>query len=118
MPGVDGVLTTMLNSASDKYFTKFTEMINICLTNGDIPTILNTGKITLINKKELSLEVPKKRPLTVYSLLLNELTKLLHEQINLTCGRENLYGIVQYGFRNQRSMTNCVFSIINFIIIN
>ena len=82
MPGVDGVLTTMLKNASDKYVTKLTERINICLTKGDISAILNKGKIMLIDKKELSLEVPQKRLLTVLSLMLNELTKLLHERMN------------------------------------
>ena len=114
-PGVDGVLTTMLKNASDKYFTKLTEMLNICIESGDVPEILNTGKMTLIDKKEPSLEVSKKRPLTVSSLLLSVLTKLLHERMNLICERENLYGIVQYGFRKQRSTTDCVFIIINAI---
>jgi len=114
-PGVDGVLTTMLKNASDKYFTKLTEMLNICIESGDVPEILNTGKMTLIDKKEPSLEVSKKRPLTVSSLLLSVLTKLLHERINLICERENLYGIVQYGFRKKRSTTDCVFIIINAI---
>ena len=114
-PGVDGILTTMLKNASDEYFTKLTEMINICLESGDIPAILNTGKMTLIDKKEPSLEVSKKRPLTVSSLLLSVLTKLLHERMNVICEREDLYGIVQYGFRKQRSTTDCVFIIINAI---
>ena len=35
--------------------------------------------------------------------------------MNLICERENLYGIVQYGFRKQRSTTDCVFIIINAI---
>ena len=61
-PGVDGVLTTMLKNASDKFIIKLTEMINICLTNGDILAILSTGKMTLVVKKEPSLEVSKKRP--------------------------------------------------------
>ena len=59
-PGVDGVLTTMLKNASDKFIIKLMEMINICLTNGDVPAILNTGKMTLIDKKEPSLEISKK----------------------------------------------------------
>ena len=90
-------------------------MINICLTNGDVPAILNTGKMTLIDKKEPSLEISKKRPLTVSSVLLSVITKLLHERMNLICERENLYGIVQYGFCKQRSTTDCVFIIINAI---
>ena len=59
-PGVDGVLTTMLKNASDKFISKLTKMINIFLTNGDVPAILNTGKMTFIDKKEPSLEISKK----------------------------------------------------------
>ena len=90
-------------------------MINICLESRGVPAILNTGKMTLIDKKEPSLEVTKKRPLTVSSLLLSVLTKLLHERMNFICEREDLYGIVQYGFHKQRSTTDCVFIIINAI---
>ncbi len=50
-PGVDSALTTMLKNASNNYVSKFTEMINIFLEQGNISAVLNTGKITLIDKK-------------------------------------------------------------------
>ena len=114
-PGVDGVLTTMIKNASDNFIDHFTSLINRCFAEGDVPKIYNTGKMTLIDKKEPSLEINKKRPLTVSSVMLSVITKILHARMNVICERENLYGIVQYGFRKQRSTTDCVFIILSAI---
>jgi len=35
--------------------------------------------------------------------------------MNIICEREGLYGIIQYGFRKQRSTTDCVFIILSAI---
>ena len=114
-PGVDGVLTTMIKNASENYINHFTSLINKCFKEGDIPNVFNTGKMTLIDKKEPSLEISKKRPLTVSSVMLCVITKILHARMNIICEREKLYGIVQYGFRKQRSTTDCVFIILSAI---
>ena len=79
-PGIDGILSTMVKNTSTKFVEKLT---------GDVPEILQTGKMTLIDKKEPSLEASKKLPLTVSSVIV--------------CERENFYGFVQYGFRKNRS---------------
>ena len=47
--------------------------------------------------------------------MLSVITKLMHECMNLICVIENLYGIVQYGLRKQRSTTDCVFIVDNAI---
>ena len=41
-------------------------MINICLESRGVPAILNTGKMTLIDKKEPTLEVTKKKTLNSF----------------------------------------------------
>ena len=58
--------------------------------------------MTLIDKKEPSLEASKKRPLTVSSVF-----KILHK---ILCVKEKIF--VQYGFRKNRSTTDCVFMIL------
>ena len=79
-------------------------MINGCLASGYVPSSLQTGKMTLIIKKEPSLEVKNKQPLTVSSVLLSVFTKLLHKRMNAVCVCEGFYGEVQYGFRKNRSL--------------
>ena len=64
--------------------------------------------MTLIDKKQPSLLVTGKRPLTVSSILLNMFTKILHERMDKICEQEGLYGPVQYGFRKGRSTSDCV----------
>ena len=70
---------------------------------------LQTGKMTLIDKKEPSLEVINKCPLTASRVILSVFTKLLHKRMNIICERE---GEVQYGFRKNRSTTDFVFLIL------
>ena len=70
-------------------------MINGCLASVYVPSSLQTGKMSLIDKKEPSLDVKNKRPLTVSSVLLSVFTKLLHKRMNSVCEREGFYGEVQ-----------------------
>ena len=65
--------------------------------------------MTLIDKKEPSLEVMKKRPLTVSSIVLSAVTKLLHKHMSAVCKQEGFLGSLQFGFRKKRSTTDCVF---------
>ena len=111
-PGVDNVLTSMLKTASDLYVGMLTDLVNECFDKGIIPESLQAGKMTLIDKKEKSLEVKKKRPLTVSSVILSVMTKILQRRMDPICEREGFYGSVQYGFRKRRSTADCVFIIL------
>ena len=55
---------------------------------GEVPSLLKTGNMTLIDK------VKDKQPLTVSSIFLS---------------------VIQYGFRSERSTTDCVFLILAVI---
>ena len=59
-----------------------------------MPWSLQVGKITLIDKKEPSLEVTKKRPITVSSVILSIITKIVHKRMNKICKSEGFYGPV------------------------
>ena len=48
------------------------------------------------------MEVNKKRPLTVSSVVLSVLTKIVHKRMNEICEREGVYGHIQYGFRQKK----------------
>ena len=78
-PGVDGVTSSMLKHASDQFKSMLTDLINSILTEGEV---LQIGKMTLIDKKELSLLVNKKRLLCVTSTLLSILTKIVHSRMD------------------------------------
>ena len=58
--GVDKVLSTMLHSASHGFLVRLTLMINGCLASGYVPSSLQMGKMSFIDKKEPSLEVKNK----------------------------------------------------------
>ena len=105
----------MLKHASMPFIQTFTGVINEILVSGEVPSVLLTGKMTLIDKKTPSLEVSEKWPLTVPNLFLSILTKLLHKRMDPICEEEGFYGTVQYGFRSGRSTSDCVFAILAII---
>ena len=110
--GADDVSSAMLKGASPKMITLLTSVINESLAEGSVPDSLQTGKLTLIDKKEPSLDVSKKRPITVSSVVLSVITKIVHKRMNAICEREGFYGPIQYGFRQKRSTTDCVLMIL------
>ena len=108
-PGVDEIPTLLYKNASELFNRKLTELVNICLETGETPECLNTGKMTLIDKKEASLKISNKRPITVSNLMLSVITKTINYRMLKICERENLFGDTQYGFRPGRSTTDCIF---------
>ena len=53
-PGIDNVTPSMLKGASMSFIGKLTEVVNESLKKGKVPASLLVGKMTLIDKKELS----------------------------------------------------------------
>ena len=47
--------------------------------------------------------------MTVSSIILSVITKLVHKRVSAVCAREGFLGSAQYGFRRQLSTTDCVF---------
>ena len=113
--GIDNIPTMLFKNASELYYDRLTEMINRCLTSGQTPQILNVGKMTLIDKKEASMQISKKRPLTVSSQLQSIITKVLNERMNKICERMGYFGTTQYGFRSSRSTSDCIFLLLRAI---
>ena len=111
-PGVERVTTRMLKHASDQFKLMLTDLLNSILTEGEVPQALLIGKMTLIDKKEPSLLVNKKRPLCVTSTLLSTLTKIVHSRMDRVCEQQGFYGSVRYGFQKGRSTTECVFMLL------
>ena len=108
-PGVDEIPTRLYKNASELFNKRLTELVNECLLSGETPECLNTGKMTLIDKKESSLKISNKRPITVSSLILSVITKTLNHRMLKICERENMFGDTQYGFRPGRSSMDCIF---------
>jgi len=108
-PGVDNVTSSMLKLAGPEALNCLTSLINGILHEGQVPEVLNTGKMTLIDKKKPSLQVSGKRPLTVSSVILNLVTKIIHSRMDKICETEGFYGTTQFGFRKGRSTSDCVF---------
>ena len=98
--GVDELPTLLFINATQRYLEELTDLVNDCLLQGETPECLNTGKMTLIDKKEASLQVNKKRPLTVSSQIQSVITRLLAQRMDKICEAENYYGTTQLGFRS------------------
>ncbi len=107
-PGIDNIPTKLYKNATPLYYQMVTRLVNECLETSETPEILNTGKMTLIDKKEASLKLKEKRPIKVSSLLLSVITKTINMRMLKVCEHENMFGETQYGFRPGRSTTDCI----------
>ena len=103
----------MLKAASSLYVQYLTEVVNESYRVGRVPESLLKGEMTLTDEKEPFLEVGKKRPITVSSVLLSVFTKLMHKRMDSICEKQKFYGPIQYGFRSKRSTVDCVFMIVS-----
>ena len=104
-----------LKSSSPVCKQKQTGLVNKMLASGEEPASLQTGLRTLINKKELAMEIMKKRPLTVSSIVLSVVTKLFHKHMSLVCERKGFLSSFQYVFMKKRSSTDCFFLLLDAI---
>ena len=111
-PGVDGVTVSMLRYAGPLLVALMTDLVNQILREGQVPEALLVGKMTLIDKKQPSLIVTQKRPLTVSCVMLSVITKVLHGRMDKICESKGYYGNIQYGFRSGRSTSDCVFMLL------
>ena len=111
-PGIDNVTPSMLKGASAPFLGKLTEVVNESLKEGKVPASLLVGKMTLIDNKKPSLDVAKKLPITVSSVMLSMVTKIVQKRMDSICEREGFYGPVQFGFRSRRSIVDCVFMVL------
>ena len=83
-------------------------LINSVFEKGQVPESLAVGKMTLIDKNAPLLLVKDKGPLTVSSVLLSVITKILHGRLDPICEAEGYYGAVQYSFRlRQIAYSSC-----------
>ena len=105
--GVDQT-SSMLKLAGPLFIRMFTGLINSVFEKGQVPESLAVGKMTLIDKKAPSLLVKDKGPLTVSSVLLSVITKILHGRLDPICEDKGYYGAVQYSFRlRQIAYSSC-----------
>ena len=75
----------MIKGVSTTFIGKMTEVVNGSLKEGKVPTSLLVGKMTLIDKKKPSLDVVKKRPITVSSVMLSMVTKIVQKRMDTIC---------------------------------
>ena len=68
-----------------------------------------------MTKKDSSLKVTNKGPLTVFSSFRSIITKIINKRMNKICERENLYGDTQCGFRVNRSTSDCIFILLTVV---
>ena len=65
--GVDEIPSRLYKNSSELFNKRLTELVNESLESGETPECLNTGKMSLIDKKEALLKISNKQQITVSS---------------------------------------------------
>ena len=82
--------------------------INKMLRNGKVPMTLKAGRVKLIYKKGSSFNPLNYRPITISSVLLKVLTRLLNMRLMNLVEEKSLLSDKQFGFRKERSTQDAI----------
>ena len=114
-PGFDGILCDFFIDA--KYFiapyllTTYNEIFN----SGIYPESWSNGLIVPIHKKGDTAEPNNYRGITLISTYAKIFSLILRNRLNEWCEKEHVFNEFQFGFRNERSTSDCIF-ILNSLI--
>ena len=108
-PGPFGIVGEFIKNGGYTLHTYMKVWINKMLREGEVPWKLKEGKVKLLYKKDDNLEPTNYRPITLSSVLLKVLTRVMNVRLMKVVETFNILSRKQYGFREGRSTQDAVF---------
>jgi hypothetical protein len=113
--GWDEVPNEALKNAPDIFIAQLLMLYNRVKNTGMIPLTWKRGRLVLIHKKGLLVDIYNYRPLTVLTAMSGTYTKLMTNRLVKVVEELGLLGEIQNGFRRGRSGADCCF-VINTVL--
>ena len=108
-PGPFGIVGEFIKNGGYTFHTYMKVWLNKMLREGEVPWKLKEGKVKLLYKKDYNLEPTNYRPITLSSVLLKVLTRLMNVRLMKVIESFDMLSRKQYGFREGRSTQDAVF---------
>ena len=107
--GPFGIKAEFIKYGGDNLHRYIILWLNKMLTNGKVPATLKAGRVKLIYKRGSSFDPLNYRPITLSSVLLKILTRILNTRLTNLLEDQNLLSDKQYGFRKNKSTQDAIF---------
>ena len=104
--GPDGITARMLREAAPAISASLTKLFNLSIQNGQLPDDWKIGNITPVHKKGKKELVENYRPISLTSLVVKTLERLIYNRVFAFVDSNNLLSNQQYGFRPVYSCTS------------
>lgn len=115
-PGPDGITTTVIKSIHEYIVTPLTHIINLCYTNGNMPTQWKESNVTPIYKAGNRNNVENYRPISV----INSFAKIFEQTIKVRLiefvDKHHVISPQQFGFVNGSSTEDAVLDFIKHTV--
>ena len=104
--GPDGITARMLREAAPAISASLTKLFNLSIQNSQLPDDWKIGNITPVHKKGKKELVENYRPISLTSLVVKTLERLIYNRVFAFVDSNNLLSNQQYGFRPGYSCTS------------
>ena len=108
-PGFDGILCDFFKDAKTFITPYLLKSYNEIFNSGIYPESWSNGLIVPIHKKGDTSEPNNYRGITLISTYAKIFSLILRNRLNEWCEKEHVFNEFQFGFRNERSTSDCIF---------
>ena len=113
--GLDGIPARFLKDAAPILKVPVTFLINLSISEGELPDELKMAKVKPLFKKNDRLKPENYRPVSILSIVSKELEKAVNKQLDKFLISNNLLFEFQSGFRSSYSTDSCLIHLIDHI---
>ena len=113
--GLDGILARFLEDAAPILKVPVTFLINLSISEGEVPDELKMAKVKPLFKKNDRLKPENYRSASILSIVSKVVEKAVYKQLEKFLISNNLLFEFQSGFRSSYSMDSCLIHLIDHI---
>ena len=107
--GEDGIINEFIKHSNIHIYNVILSLFNTILDTGFFPAKWSVGAIVPVHKKGDVNDPLNYRGITLVSCLGKLFTNIINERLNIWAEEESIFSENQFGFRKQKSTTDCIF---------
>lgn len=114
-PGHDGVSANILKHNIDFFLNPLLHLINLSLTTGTFPDSFKLAKVFPLYKSNDIRDKNNFRPISLLSVFSKVIEKIVKDQLVNYINKNNILSDCQFGFRNDKNISDALFDICSLI---
>lgn len=116
--GVDCISTRVVKHVAHLIANPLSHIINYSVSQGKFPSLLKTGKVIPVLKKNNPQDLNNYRPITILNTISKTVEKVMHTKIMDYLNKYNILTSSQHGFRSGKSTESATYNYTEFIFKN